>query len=410
MDMSRRQLLAVAGLTGLQGVKSRVETSRKPIRITNCYGAGIGPAMSSAQIEYVASCDLCIGGLSLDYSDADQIKRTNANLVKIRSMNPKFKVVDYTSAPDAPSSTRNLPANAWLRYENGTIAAGWPGSAMLNLAHPDVIEWVAQKAIRHMKSVDIDGVFLDSMGAGFDAWECNLFGRKVLHFENEPGGNFSDLTWLNSTWRQAKLTLVRRVRYLVGPTAIVMANQPGHETAPSLNGVLLEDWVDSFLSGERTWKQLLDDCTWWHQHCVKPALTTLSCSSGVVPPYNAWKLPHARQDELLQKGKVQFSRMRLGLAAALLTDVYYSFDLNTRWRGEHWWYPEYDARLGPPEGEPKAQVDGTWQRRFRNGLVIANPTKSAATIHLRTPYTNVTTQQKDHQFNLASNDGLLLVS
>ncbi len=410
MQFNRRQFLLTAGLAGLNGFSPERRTTRHDVRITNCYGVGVGPNMSPAEIEYAAGCCLCIGGLSLNYSDADQVKKTNLNLAKIRAINPEFKLVDYTSAPDARTSTNNLPANAWLRYADGSIAAGWPGSAMLNLAHPDVVEWVAQKAVRHMKVIDIDGVFLDSMGAGFDAWECNLFGTKVLHFQGVPTGKFDDLAWLNATWRQAKLSMAHRVRELSGPTAIVMANQPGHETAPYLNGVLLEDWVDSFLNGNRTWKQLLDDCTWWVGHCRRPVTTTLSCSSGVVPPYNAWSLPKAEQTRLLHSGKVQVKRMRLGLAAALLTDAYYSFDLNTRWRGEHWWYPEYNAKLGVPLGTAKTGVNGLWQRTFTHGLVIANPTKAAVEASTNTAYTNVTSRQRSNQFIVGSEEGLILVA
>jgi hypothetical protein len=388
----------------------RSGTLRATAHISNCYGANIGPNMSASRIAYLAKCNLAIGGLWFDYNIRDDVHKTAANIRRIREINPDFRIVDYTSAPDAPTNTKNLPADAWLRNSDGAVVAGWPGSSMLNLANPDVVEWVAQHSIRHVKELGLDGVFLDSLDAEFDAWEIDLFGKKPLNFQSSGHGKFNDFQWLTDTWRKAKLAIAKRVRNLLGSSALLMANQPGKETAPYLNGVLLEDWVDYFFNGKKTFEQLLSDCTWWLSHSRTPAITTLSCSSGLVPPYNAWKLPTGEQSTLLNDGKSKLQRMRFGLAAALMVGANFSFDLNTRWRGQHWWYPEYDVDLGKPVAPYSKRLDGTWQRPFARGLVLANPTSATISVNLSTALRDVSTGKSGSSFNIDANDGMMLVS
>ncbi len=409
-EITRRQLLTGATLAAGHELVMRSGTLRATAHISNCYGANIGPNMSASRVAYLAKCNLAIGGLWFDYNNRDNVLKTSANIRRIREINPDFRLVDYTSAPDAPTTTKNLPADAWLRYSDGAVVAGWPGSSMLNLANSDVVEWVAQHSIRHVRELGLDGVFLDSLDAEFDDWEINLFGKKRLNFQSNGRGKFNDFQWLSDTWRKAKLAIAKRVRDLIGSSALLLANQPGKETAPYLNGVLLEDWVDYFFNGKITFDQLLSDCNWWLSHSRTPAITTLSCSSGLVPPYNAWKLPAAEQSTLLTEGKSKLPRMRFGLAVALMVGSNYSYDLNTRWRGQHWWYPEYDVDLGKPSASYSKRRDGVWQRRFARGLVLANPTGSTVDVYLPTVLRNVSTGKSGSSFKIDANDGMILVS
>ncbi len=407
---TRREILMAALCAGVERTANASPTPARTIRITNCYGVGIGPHMSRQELEYAARCSLCLGGIDVDYSDAEQIRKTNANLRQIRQINPQFRLLEYTGAPDAPLNTPNMPKDAWLRYTDGSIVKGWPGSAMLNLGQPEVVEWLAKRCLRHSSQLDLDGVFLDSMSPWFDSWECNLFKNHTLHFQSNGTGRYSDLNWLNSTWRQAKTTLAARVRELVGKSCVVMANQAGREAAPWLNGVLLEDYVNSVIKGKRTWQEAADICLWWLTHAQQPVLTTLSCGSGVQCPYNAWKLPQQQQTALLQHGFSQHKRMVFGLATALLLGAYYSYDLSTRWRGQHWWYPEYDVDLGKPVGDSAQQTDGSWQRRFSRGLAAVNPGKAAVTIRTQHTMKDVSSGHRSNTFMLAGLQGIVLVN
>ena len=66
--------------------------------------------------------------------------------------------------------------------------------------------------------------------------------------------------------------------------------------------------------------------------------------------------------------------MRFGLATTLMGDGYHAYDLHTRWRGQRWWYKEYDAPLGYPRAAARRQPDGSWRREFDGGTVVVNPT------------------------------------
>ena len=69
---------------------------------------------------------------------------------------------------------------------------------------------------------------------------------------------------------------------------------------------------------------------------------------------------------------------RYGLASALLEDGYYSFSVNGY--SQLPWFDEGDAPLGTAaEAPPTAPTaSGLWMRRYTNGLVLVNPSKTTA--------------------------------
>ena len=97
--------------------------------------------------------------------------------------------------------------------------------------------------------------------------------------------------------------------------------------------------------------------------------------------------------------------MRFGLATTLMGDGYYSFDLHTRWRGQYWWYPEFDAPLGYPTGPCERNADGTWHRQFDGGLVVVNPTDWDASVELDQLHRDVSSGQVDRRFVVPRLDG-----
>jgi hypothetical protein len=80
--------------------------------------------------------------------------------------------------------------------------------------------------------------------------------------------------------------------------------------------------------------------------------------------------------------------MRFGLASALLEDGYYVY-LPSSGTLKSAWYDEYEAPLGDPiEAPPTApKQNGIWMRRYSNGVVLVNPSKTAsASIDVGTAY------------------------
>ena len=105
-------------------------------------------------------------------------------------------------------------------------------------------------------------------------------------------------------------------------------------------------------------------------------------------------------------------RMRLGLGTALLLDNgYFGFDLGDGYHGygEQWWFPEYDANLGFPSSNYEKAGDGTYRRRYDNGLVIVNPGFDR-TIDLGAKYRDATTSQTSNRITVPGNDARLLVT
>jgi len=94
-------------------------------------------------------------------------------------------------------------------------------------------------------------------------------------------------------------------------------------------------------------------------------------------------------------GATDFRQMRYGLASALLEDGYYVY-LPSSGTLKSVWYDEYEAPLGDPsEAPPTApKQNGIWMRRYGNGLVLVNPSKtSSATIDVGTGYKRLTGTQ-----------------
>ena len=74
------------------------------------------------------------------------------------------------------------------------------------------------------------------------------------------------------------------------------------------------------------------------------------------------------------EGQIDWSRLRTGLVASLLTDnTYFAYDFGPRDHGgvTDWWFPQYyDVDLGEPIG-PSQLEDGAYSRDFENGVVVA---------------------------------------
>lgn len=114
-----------------------------------------------------------------------------------------------------------------------------------------------------------------------------------------------------------------------------------------------------------------------------------------------------------------FRRMRLGLCTTLLDDGYFGFDGGDCLHGQLWWFDEYDVDLGEPLEEYKrpnnityktnVYGEGTFSRKFENGIVIVNVGFSAKIIRFSSSHTDATTKKSGKNFSLPSNDGRIFI-
>jgi len=403
-----------------KGMSGSLEPDRGPPfpRIANVYGTaftGNGASFHGDErtLEEAARYDLLVG-VQRRLGDDPEGKAFREHLEKLKKVNPHIMALQFACsapythvAPPAEVLAARRPGHVipWLLQSDGKPIAGWPGTYMLNLAAPGVIDWLAQQTVPAVQQIGYDGVFIDCLGPYFDSWACEIATGKPYTVDYNADGKDDDRKELAKVWTDAKTALARRTRELVGDKAVFMANQPGLDTFDQLNGIYLEDYADAILDRGMSWDSVLEKYLRWTETPRRPNVTVLGCASGIEPPFEAYKLTEKERAAYLDRGKVLVDRMRFGLATTLMGDGYYSFDLHTRWRGQYWWYPEFDAPLGYPEGPCERQTDRTWQRKFDGGIVIVNPTVWDASIDLGRVHRDISSSQVDRRFVIPRLDG-----
>jgi hypothetical protein len=76
-----------------------------------------------------------------------------------------------------------------------------------------------------------------------------------------------------------------------------------------------------------------------------------------------------------------YALIRYGLASAMMEDGYFLYiALNAEDKGKQYWYDEFSVPIGSAAEPPPtaAKQNGLWMRRYTNGLVLVNPSKTAS--------------------------------
>lgn len=381
-------------------------------RIANCYGSRLTPESTAKDIDEIARIDLLIGGLWCNWNNPEHVKKLHKRIAEVRKKNPDIIILDFSvSAPYASPTDSTFPESGWLKQTDGRYIDGWPGTRMINLLKPETLKWVVEQCVRSVKERGLSGVFIDCMAGTFDWWACNIASREPYEVDANEDGQPDDRDWLNSKSIEAKTEIARQVREAIGPDVPFMTNQGGEWSFSETNGVLFEDNLDYVLDGNMSWEDVLKPYLHWTETPHRPNVTTIVSSSGIEPPFNPWQtMTHEEREALLERGRNLLNRMRFGLTTTLMGDGYFAYDLHTRWRGQRWWYPEYDAPLGYPVGKAEAQADGTWRREFDGGTVIVNPTVLDAKVHFDELRLDISSGKVGSEFIIPAYDGRLLVA
>ena len=406
-------VLAVLAAVALPSAVPPSRTRQGPPfpRIANCYAAQLTPTSTEDDLREIARYDLLIGGVWANWSDPASVAALRRNMEKVRCLNPSIVILDFScSAPYAYPSESDFPADGWLLQTDGRPIDGWPGTRMADLTRPAVVEFMVGRAVRSVKERGFDGAFIDCMGSGFDRWAANIASGEPYTVDTDCDGKPDDPATLDRLWTEAKTRIANGVRERLGEKALFMTNQAGDWGLPSMNGILLEDYLDYVLAGNLPWESVLSDYLRWTTRSRQPTLTTIVSSSGIEPPFDPWKsLTEQERNALLERGRALTQRMRFGLTTTLLGDGFFAYDLHTRWRGQRWWYPEYDAKLGYPKGPARRRADGAWERAFDGGRVVVNPGELDVAVRFASPMRDVSTGAAARRHVVPGADGRLFV-
>jgi hypothetical protein len=347
-------------------------------RIANLYGSRL-PWVNDEQIKsYLSKLDLIVGVGGYDFHhdwDDSRIliyyEDVEKTIAKLRQIKPTLIVLPYTDMIEGPINTY-LPNDFWKLDDRGNMLSTWPGYYRINIDRQDVLEYSYKK----IKSLILEKPIFD--GVFYDCWKPDPY-----------------------------LTRKTVEDY---PSAIVMVNSwnlpdSGYE---EVNGSLSEDELNRVLEGKMDFDSFLTRYIMWTKKSRAPHVSTIVCHPRTMndDPWRWAGLTNKqRQAEMDAARDSDNQMMRIGLTCSMMGDGYFAYDAGTMIRGNWWWYPEFDAKVGQPLSDAKKQSDGTWRREFEGGTVIVNGTLYDTKVHFDKLMEDVSTKRVSHDFTLPLQDG-----
>lgn len=334
---------------------------------------------------------------------------------KLRAINPKQKIGQYTVVTEAKDSTtkdttqidiaRKIDAANWWAKGAGGAKVQWTdlfGAWEVNItrfAKPDsdgrrYPQWLAQRNYNKLfKGTDFDFWFMDNSGpqSPVALADWNLDGIPDVSKTPE----------MAAAWRQGNVDYWNAIKALQ-PNTMLVANAvdlTSTEYQQKLNGALMEALMGKSWSyyNYQGWPGIFKRYTSFMNNTKAPHLVG----------FNVW-------------GKVDDYRfMRFALATCLMNDGYFSYtNVLTGYKTVPW-FDEFDADLGAPDEAPPTQAwqNGVWRRAYKNGIALVNPTKEAVTVSLGGSYQRLKGQQDPltnsgetvQSVKLAGEDGIILM-
>ncbi len=275
---------------------------------------------------------------------------------------------------------------------DGTIQPEEIQLALVDFAHPDLIELIAQKALALEQSGVVDGIFLD--------W-WNERQRTV--------GNYLDWSTFYMTLDEeveARLAILRRIREVVSDDFLIIGNTnngTAPQSAPYMNGMFMEAVKADTFSGYTTQElQTIEDSLYWGSENLREPRT--SCLEGWRVVYNYGEPDHDAQ--IAERNSEENQRwMRLITTLSLThSDGNVIFGADPIEAHAHNWYDFWDADLGLPVSDKRQllnDVAGLFIREFTNGYAIYNRSGEPHTIVLphQAMATSTGAEAKVHQLN-----------
>ena len=314
--------------------------------------------------------------------------KTRDVVTKIKALNPKIIIANYTNINEAKTGARsgaydelkkkisaevgpNGSGDWWARDAAGSLTQSWPGSNTMNMTEfvtPDsdgkkLPQWYAEYVFRTM---------LDPVPE-FNAIYIDVFRNKPLVNAdwNGDGKNDSKEDSLTQAWYTAgQRHYVNALKSKYPQHAVIVnATSWQRDSIPEnykdiLDGGILEaamgaSWsiegsdADGSVNNRGSWQKMMDA----YHNLVRDTVT-----------------PHYAI--LNMRGKIDdFAFMRYGLASTLMDDGYFAFDDDAKVFQSVPIFDEYNVELGQPVDGPqfRSWSKGIYRRDFTNGTVLVNP-------------------------------------
>lgn len=340
-------------------------------------GMNIG-AKNYDNVEYQAQmskCGLLVLGFYKGWKGDVSGSTIRPVLQRIKAMNPGIKLFQYTILNESTVATTN-DANAdvalklnqenwWLRNAAGQMQQ-W--TTTYNAWDVNITSWMtrdAQGLLFSQWKAQRDNQLFFSVMPEFDGWYFdNLmsYSRVVSANWKLDGQDISSRDpVVASAYRNGHALELATAKGLQ-PNLLMMANVSGDLSEPEYKGKYGLAFLEAVMG--KSWSR--------------------ENTAGWLAAYNTYRLV---EKNLGQPGIACFNvqtalddhrTMLYGLATCLLGNGYFSFTDQAVGYSSVPWFPEYDLPLGEPDEDPptSARDDGAWERRYENGTVLVNPSKT----------------------------------
>lgn len=287
---------------------------------------------------------------------------TPAEATAIRAANPGVLILPAVNASEAVPSTPPIPDSYFLKDIYGHTIQDWPGSWVLNLTNPAVVQFVATYAagIVGQSGYPFDGIFFDNVRTTISNIH-DMWGNAIAVDANGDGVADNPAT-LDAAWNAGVYQMIALFRQLA-PNAYVSGHlgqtPPGPSSLSAFNGDALAFPLSDVREGTTAFPSLLNAYQTWFSAGQSPAITLLEASPPNQIAYGYGFSPLAAMPSATSLfGATFYPNMRFGLATSLMGDGFSAYDLGDTAAKVNWWYDEYGFNLGTPLG-PAVQISST---------------------------------------------------
>jgi hypothetical protein len=300
----------------------------------------------------------------------ESVQAAKRKLAELRALNPDVVVLCELNFYEYHDDALPEDHPWWLRV-NGEKEQFWPGTHRMDWHNPAYREHIVRQT-EALQESGVDGVYYDN-----------------LRDEPEP--------WL---------AMLKAVRERVGEDFLILANY-GYAideydfAAPYLNGVMYEsgfshdrtEWDDTIRKMQHTQTLLRPP----HISCIERFEDIEGSDDGPLPK----RRRPERRDPATRHWSMCYT--------LIIEDCYYLFSDNT-YHG-HDWYPEYDIKIGQPQGEGRRVTEHIWTREYDGALVVVNLPggKGDYEVKLTRPACDSFTGEQGTVFRVPPGDGRILV-